>query len=114
MHDRTGLNRAPLVVLAIVLVAGCAGAGDEAGSTRPVTPPRELTGLIVDIRGQGRDVDSFTLRSDGEEYEIRIARDVDYGFELSHLREHESSSWPVRCTLERRQGALYALAIDDG
>lgn len=97
-----------------MLLAGCGGAGDGAVSTRPVPAPRDLTGLIVDIRGQGGDVNSFTLQSGGEEYEIRIASDVDYGFELSHLREHESSMWPVRCRLERRLGALYAVAIDDG
>ena len=107
-------RRALLIVLSGALLAGCGGAGDDGESTEPAATPSELTGVIVDIRGQGRDVSSFTLQSGGEGYEIRIAADVDYGFDLSHLREHESSMLPVRCRFERRQGGLYALAIDDG
>jgi len=88
-----------------VLLMGCGGgdSGDES----------ELTGLIVDIRGRGDDVRSFTLRSGDRTYDIRIAPDVDYGFSLGHLRTHQSALYPVRCKLERRQGRLYALEIID-
>ena len=94
-----------VVVLAIALVlAACGGNGSE---------DDELVGLIVDVRGRGNNVSSFTLRSADETYEIRIAPDVDYGFQLGHLRAHESSLYPVRCTFERREGELYALKIAD-
>jgi hypothetical protein len=85
-------------------LAGCGGNGNE---------DAELVGLIVDVRGRGNDVSSFTLRSGDETYEIRIAPDVDYGFQLGHLRLHESDLLPVLCKLERRDGRLYALEIVD-
>ena len=103
--------QAALVVLVSVVIAGCGGDGD-AVSTQPLATPTELSGLIVDTRGPGRQVTSFTLESGGAKYDIRIAPGVDYGFDLSHLREHESNLWPLRCTLERRGGALYALSFD--
>ena len=58
-------------------------------------------------------VRSFTLATGEERLEILIAADVDYGFDLGHLHEHEASGDPVRCTLEERDGHLYALRIDD-
>jgi hypothetical protein len=85
-------------------MAGCGGGDGESN---------ELTGLIVDVQGRGDDVRSFTLESGGQEYRIRIAPAVDYGFELSHLRTHQASLYPVRCTLERRDGRLYAVEIVD-
>jgi hypothetical protein len=98
-----------LLVLAAVLAA-CGGGG--AGGT-PTAAPSELTGLIVDIRGEGSDVRSFTLEAGDESYEIRIAPDVVYGFDLAHLHVHRSDRLPVRCALEERDGALFALRIDD-
>jgi hypothetical protein len=92
-----------LVLLAAVLAA-CGGGGDDSD---------EVTGLILDVRGRGNDVRSFTLRAGDQTYDIRIAPEVDYGFELSHLRSHEMGLFPVRCKLERRDGRLYALEIVD-
>jgi hypothetical protein len=95
-----------LVALAstVAVLPGCGGGGDDSN---------EHTGLIIDVRGRGNDVRSFTLRTGDRAYELRIAPDVDYGFQLGHLRAHESSLLPVRCTYERRQGRLYALEIAD-
>jgi hypothetical protein len=96
---------ASIVLVSIVaLLAACGGGGDD---------PTELTGLIVDVRGRGNDVTSFTLRSGDRSYEIRLAPDVDYGFQPSHLRVHASALFPVRCKVERRRGAWYALEIVD-
>jgi hypothetical protein len=89
----------------VALLAGCGG-GDSGDTS-------ELTGLIIDIRGRGDDVSSFTLRSGDRTYDIRIAPEVDYGFRLGHLRTHQSALYPVRCKLERRHGRLYALEIVD-
>jgi hypothetical protein len=100
--------RPPYVFVALAAVvavlAGCGGSGDDSN---------ELTGLIIDVRGRGNDIRSFTLRSGDQTYDIRIAPEVDYGFRLGHLRTHQSSLFPVRCKFERRQGRLYALEIVD-
>jgi hypothetical protein len=99
------LSGAIVLVSIVAMLVGCGGGGSD--------DPSELTGLIVDIEGRGNDVTSFTLRTGDRNYEIRIARDVDYGFQLAHLRVHASALYPVRCTIERRQGQLYALSIVD-
>jgi hypothetical protein len=99
-------RRSPaLIALAsiVAVLAACGGGGDS----------NELTGLIVDVRGRGNEVRSFMLRSGDRTYEIRIAPEVDYGFQLGHLRAHQSSFFPVRCKFERREGRLYALEIVD-
>ena len=83
------------------------------GSDEESTAPPVVTGLIVEVRGEGRDIESFTLDVGGRSYEIRIAPDVDYGFDLAHLREHERDEVPVRVRVEERDGELYALRIDD-
>jgi hypothetical protein len=93
-------------LLSVAAVLAACGGGDNDHQD-------ELIGLIVDIQGRGNDIRSFTLESGGEEYRIRIAPEVDYGFQLGHLRTHEASLYPVRCTLERRDGELYALEISD-
>jgi hypothetical protein len=95
-----------LVALAAIaaFLAGCGGGEDDSS---------ELTGLIVEIQGRGNDVSSFTLRSGDQTYDIRIAPEVDYGFQLGHLRTHQSALYPVRTKVERRGGRLYALEIVD-
>jgi hypothetical protein len=90
-----------------VLGSGCGG-GEE---TEP--PPSELTGLITRVDGHGSNVSAFVLDAEGESYEINVVSDVDYGFDLAHLREHERLAQPVRVRIEERGGALYALRIDD-
>jgi hypothetical protein len=92
------------LVSIVAVLAGCGGGGGDSN---------ELTGLIVDVRGRGNDVRSFTLRSGDRTYEIRIAPEINYGFQFGHLRAHESSFFPVRCKFERRDGRLYALEIVD-
>ncbi len=104
-----------LVVAALAASAGCGGSGESAPAelTGEVAAPDELTGEIVAIDGEGSEIRSFTLASEGEEYEILIAPDVDYGFDLAHLHEHEAAGDPVHCRLEERDGDLYALSIED-
>jgi hypothetical protein len=101
----SGSSYALFALLSVVAVLAACGGGDD--------EPDEVTGLIVDIQGRGNEVRSFTLESGGKEYRIRVAPDVDYGFQLSHLRTHQASLYPIRCTFERRAGALYALEIVD-
>ena len=95
-------------VALLVAVPACGGSGEAAAP-----PPEELTGIITAVRVEDGAVTGFTLDSLEGIYEIRIAADVDYGFDLKHLHEHERTREPVRCELEQRGGATYALAIAD-
>ena len=97
--------RLVLVVLALLASTGCGG--DEGA-------PAEVVGVIVSVQdGPNGEVESFELDSEGETSTIYIAPDVDYGFALGHLHEHESTGDPVRCVLEEREDRLYALEILD-
>jgi hypothetical protein len=93
------------LVSIVALLVGCGGGGNDS--------PDELTGVIVDVRGRGNDVSSFTLRTGDESYEIHLDAGVDYGFPPAHLRVHASALFPVRCKVERRRGQLIALEIVD-
>lgn len=96
-----------VVVIAVLLLAGCGEAADDAA-------PSELTGVIVDVTSSGlNEVSSFELRAEGENHTISIADDVDYGFPLGHLQEHVASAGPVKVELEERDGELIALTIED-
>ncbi len=91
----------------VTLAASCGGEEEREPA------PRVVTGMIVAVGGTGSDVPSFTVEARGRSYEILTASDVEYGFDLAHLREHERMSEPVRVRLEERDGRLYALRIDD-
>jgi hypothetical protein len=104
--------RRSYTALVLVITAGFSGCGGNGNGADPQNPS-ELTGVIVDVQGRGDDVRSFTLQTTGGDYRLRIAPDVDYGFQPSHLRAHENALLPVRCTLQRRASGLYAIAIVD-
>jgi hypothetical protein len=104
VSSRSSLLLLAAATTALVLAGGFALLTEE---------DSKLVGLIVDVRGQGDYVPSFTLRTADETYEIRIASEVEYAFPLSHLRAHERMFTPVRCKVEHRQGRLYALEIED-
>ena len=69
--------------------------------------------MVVAVEGAGSRVTAFRVESGLEVYELRIAADRDYGFDLSHLREHERTGEPVRCRLEERSDGIYAVTIED-
>jgi hypothetical protein len=103
------LRIGPVLLAALALAAGAAGCGD---GEQPV--PSSAVGVITEIQGEGSAVRSFTLETqDHGTFEVFIAEDVDYGFDLAHLHEHETMGDPVRCTLEEREGRPYALEIVD-
>jgi len=85
--------------------AGCAG--DEPAS------PSVLTGVITEVAATGENVTGFDLDVAGEAYEIRIDPGRDYGFDLTHLFEHQTTGDPVQVRLQQREEALYALRIED-
>lgn len=93
-------------LLVALSVSGC---GKEAPP-----PPAVLTGVITDITAEGSgEVTGFDLDAAGESYEILIDPARDYGFDLTHLYEHQTTGDPVRVRLQQREEALYALRIDD-
>lgn len=92
----------------LLAVPACGGSGEAASP-----PPDELTGVVTDVREEEGAVREFTLDSLEGIYEIRVAPDVEYGFDLRHLYEHERTRDPVRCDLEQRGEAIYALSIED-
>jgi hypothetical protein len=103
------LRPTPVLLAALALAAGATGCGE---SQQPIPPT--AVGVITEIDGEGSAVTSFTLETqDDGTFEVFIAEDVDYGFDLAHLHEHETTGDPVRCTLEDRDGRAYALAIVD-
>ena len=106
------------IVCAVLIALVFAACGDDkapSNAGRPAEVPDEVTGLISAIEAhKGKHVIAFTLESDGDEtYDISIAADVDYGFNLTHLFEHQNGELPISVTLEERSGTLYALAIED-
>lgn len=113
--------RKPIVVLLVcVALLGAACGGDEpqdeprGGHVAAEDAPDEVTGVLLDVQSEGvGEVTSFTLKEGDETYEIFIADDVDYGFNLGHLSEHLTTGDPVTVPLEVRDGKLYALSIDD-
>jgi hypothetical protein len=112
LRTRRNVCLLPFALLAFCLVlAAAAGCGGQSGAAAPSRS--EYTGVIVDIERVGSDVRAFTLESDGEAVRILIADDVQYGFDLGHLRDHMATRAPVRCPVEDRGGQLYALAILD-
>jgi hypothetical protein len=100
------------VAVACLLLVAAACAQDDAVS-RADEVPSEVTGLITAIVPSQGDIESFTIEEDGTSYEIKIAEDVDYGFDLEHLRVHLEDELPVIVTVDDRDGAAVATAIED-
>jgi hypothetical protein len=89
--------------------------GSGAGCSKETPPPpTALTGVITQIAaGAGDEVTGFDLEAAGKSYNILIDPGRDYGFDLNHLYEHESTGDPVRVRLRAEDKTLYALRIDD-
>jgi len=93
-------------LLLVVLLTGCGGSEAQAVGD-------EVSGSIGELRPSVEAIESFTIQSGGEEVELFVADDVEYGFDLRHLDQHRRDGLPVRCEVERRDGRLYALTIVD-
>lgn len=90
------------------LLIGCGG--DGTGTKRPAF----VEGEITELERTNGAISALRIRnSDGKTYVVRVAEDVDYGFDLEHLTEHERLHLPVYCDVEERDGRLYARTIDD-
>lgn len=96
-----------MIAILAAALAGCGGDGSSG-------PPEQVEGEIISLQYEAGALRSFTVRDlTGEIYELYIVRDVNYGFDLNHLREHRSTRDPVRCSVEERSGSLVALTIED-
>jgi hypothetical protein len=98
------------LALALLLLGACGG--DDVVS-RAEDVPSVVTGLITSITPAEGDLESFVVEQDGTSYEILIAEDIDYGFDLQHLRQHLTEELPVVVTVEARDGAAIATSIED-
>ena len=119
MKRRTGFAILFLVTLLTAACGDSSGDSTGAGGTTSVATspaPTEVQGLIVDIESgeSPDDITSFVLESDTDEtYEIQIDPDVDYGFNLSHLRVHQTEALPVLVTLRSEGDQLLAVSVVD-
>ena len=70
--------------------------------------------MIVSVEPDEGTPESFTLRDDSDNsYVILISEDIDYGFDLEHLREHMEMEEPVNVLVEDSDGEDVATAIED-
>lgn len=101
-----------LLALLVLSLAGCGGEDPVPVSARTVT------GVVIEVvtgshDGVPNQVTGLVVETDAETIDILIDPGIDYGFDLHHLSEHESTGDPVRVKIEDRGGILYALRIDD-
>jgi hypothetical protein len=103
---RIELLSCTIVALALASCAASAGDGDGA--------PEFVTGTVVAVARDGGGVRSFRVVGDGgRTYEIAIADGVDYGFDLTHLLEHQKTGDPVAVRVRQHDGRLIAQSIED-
>ena len=88
----------------LLLAAAC---GEE-----PAVPER-VTGLVTEVRPSSGAVEAFRVETTLESYEILIDPRRSYGFDLRHLDEHRATGDPVVVRVEQRDGAAYAVSIED-
>jgi len=99
-----------LLVVTLALTAACSS---SPGTEPPV--PEEITGVITEIeRDDAGGITAFMVSADeGSTHDIRIDPARDYGFDLEHLVEHQTTGDPVIVTTEKRDGTAYAVEILD-
>ncbi len=109
VHSRLVAARLALILL---LVVGAGSCGDD-DPPAPEPVPSRVVGQVVEVETEGDTVRGFVLEAEGRRYDIRIDPEIDYGFDLRHLREHLRLEQPVKVTLEPREDAIYATSILD-
>jgi hypothetical protein len=101
--------------LAILIVLGtaCSSQPSETDAIAEPAPLGTVTGIITELRFDGRQLQSFDLETHEGTYEILIDPERDYGFNLRHLEQHRGRELPVLVETETRNGANYAISIFD-
>jgi hypothetical protein len=98
--------------VALWLLAALAACGDsgEPGANGA----SDITGVVTKVSSpELGQVESFEIRSRGRTTEIFIDPAVTYSFPPAHLSDHLASAEPVRVEVERRDGRLFARAMED-
>jgi hypothetical protein len=100
--------------IVLTLAAGCSsGSIDDPAPATGRASTEQITGTIVTMSVESSEIASITVEHDGDETEIFIKEDFDYGFDLQHLYSHQEKKQPVRVSIERIDGEPFATAIDD-
>ena len=98
-------------IAAAVLLVACGG--DEPTTSTGETPER-VTGTITEVEpAEGTPEHFIVQEEDGDEFTIEIDPDMDYGFDLTHLHEHQASGDPVDVDIRTEGDALIATSIVD-
>jgi hypothetical protein len=105
----SGRNAAAALVLFMAAIS-CAPSDSDAGE-----PQSMVTGVVVDIDSRGlNEVQSFTVKSGDRRLKIFVEGDTEFAFTPSHLNEHRATGEPVAVEVDRRDGDLVALSVQDG
>jgi hypothetical protein len=73
-----------------------------------------VTGVVVAIESAGLNrIEQFTLQDEGRRFTILVNENTKFAFAPGHLSEHRATGEPVAVEVERRDGHLYALYVDD-
>jgi hypothetical protein len=72
-----------------------------------------VRGLITDIEVRDGRTVAITVGSGDESTRLLTPADIDYGFDLAHLREHRDNEEPVSVKVQERDGEKVALIIED-
>ena len=99
----------------LCLMVACGGSSASDPADEDAGSPGRVVGLITDVEPVGGTTPTnFTVEEeDGDTYTIDIDSEFDYGFDLHHVYEHFENDDPVDVTVEERDGALVATAIED-
>jgi hypothetical protein len=69
---------------------------------------------VVEIESSGlSQVEQFTLQDEGRRVTILVDDGTEFAFAPSHLNEHRARGEPVAVKVEKREGGLYAVSVDD-
>ena len=105
----SGRTAAVALVLFISAIS-CASRGSDGGE-----PISVVTGVVIEIESRGlNEVQSFTVRSGERRVKIFVDGDTEFAFTPSHLNEHRATGEPVAVEVDRRDGDLVALSVQDG
>ena len=103
------LRRASAALIAALFIVAC-GSEDDGSNGHTET----LTGVVVAIEARSiEDIESFTLVHQGRKHEVIVTDDTEFAFAPGHLNEHRTTADPVEVMVERRDGVLYALTVQD-
>lgn len=111
---RLTLSVVRALIAALAATSILASCGADPSATEDAPRRGRVTGVIIDIEQTSpTDIHSFVVKAGDDRHEFAIDPDRDYGFALSHLRDHLVSADPVTVEFEERDGRSTALSIED-